>query len=674
MTRRDIAMRIGYGAIFVVAVPLLLVIWARRSDAMIGLPAVGDPWVGGAVALAGALLLVAGIATLIRRGDGLPMNAFPPDRLVRDGVYRWVGHPIYLGFGLAVVGVALATRSPAGLWLVTPVTWLAMAALVVGYERLDLRRRFGEEAHSRPRFIWPKAGEGAPEPMERWATLFRVLLPWLLTWLAVQALGQPPDAFSTLLPGEESWPVIPWLELPYVSAYLVVPLTVFAARSRRVLRDFAIGGIAATVVVALCWLVIPVVATHRPFDPSGWLGTLLAAEQAHSNNVAAFPAFHVLWAMFAARAWAADRVAGVRVLAWGWAGLVAVSTIGTGHHSLLDVAAGGFLYLPLRDPGRTWAALRRATERLANSWREWRIGPVRFINHGLYAGAAAAVGLLVAGSAAGPGREVAVVWVGAWVLVGAATYAQVLEGSSHLLRPYGWYGGLIGGILGVLTSPLVGGAVMPLMAAFALAAPWIQVLGRLRCLVQGCCHGAPAPEGVGICYRHTRSRVTHLAGLDGVPVHPTPLYSIGGNVTIGLLLMRLQVLAAPDTLVVGSYFILTGLARFVEEAYRGEPQTPVVGGLRLYQWFATSSVLAGIAITMVPMPPGGAGFAAPSGVLLGWAAAVFLVFAAAMGLDFPGSDRRFSRLASAEPLERPLALPHGGRRGAPGAAHEDARA
>lgn len=660
MTRRDIAKRIGYGALFVVAVPLTLVIWARRGDAMITLPAVGDPWVGGAVALAGVLLLVAGIATLIRQGRGLPMNAFPPERLVREGVYRWVGHPIYLGFGLAVLGAALAARSPAGLWLVTPVTWLAMAALVVGHERLDLRRRFGEAALGRPRFMWPVAGEGAPEPMERWATLFRVLLPWLLTWLAVQALGRPPDGFSTLLPGEERWPVFPWLELPYISAYLVVPLAVFAARSRRVLRDFAIGGVAGTVVVTLCWLVIPVVATHRPFDPSGWAAALLATEQANSNNVAAFPAFHVLWAMLAARAWSAERGATAHWLAWGWAGLVAVSTIGTGHHSVLDVAAGALLYPLLRDPARTWTGLRRATERLANSWREWRIGPVRFINHGLYAGAAAAVGLLVAGSAAGSGREVAAVWVGAWVLVGAATYAQVLEGSSHLLRPYGWYGGLIGGVLGVLTSPLVGGAVMPLMAAFAVAAPWIQVFGRLRCLVQGCCHGAPAPEGIGICYRHSRSRVTHLAGLAGVPVHPTPLYSIGGNVVIGLLLIRLQVLAAPHTLVVGTYFILTGLARFVEEAYRGEPQTPVVGGLRLYQWFAIGSLLAGIAVTMVSMVPGGAGFVAPSSLLLGWAAVVFLVFAAAMGLDFPGSDRRFSRLASAEPLE---SRPGDGQRG-----------
>jgi prolipoprotein diacylglyceryltransferase len=189
---------------------------------------------------------------------------------------------------------------------------------------------------------------------------------------------------------------------------------------------------------------------------------------------------------------------------------------------------------------------------------------------------------------------------------------------------------------------------MPLMAAFALAAPWIQILGRFRCLVQGCCHGGPADERVGIRYGHRRSRVSHLANLANVPIYPTPLVSIAGNLVIGVLLIRLRTLAAPDSLVLGVYFMLSGCARFVEESYRGEPQTPVVGGLRVYQWFAIGSLLAGILCTMFPMPPAAAGFSRPSAALIGWAAVMFVVFAAAMGLDFPGSNRRFSRLAAAD--------------------------
>jgi hypothetical protein len=91
------------------------------------------------------------------------------------------------------------------------------------------------------------------------------------------------------------------------------------------------------------------------------------------------------------------------------------------------------------------------------------------------------------------------------------------------------------------------------------------------------------------------------------------------------------------------YFILTGLGRFVEEAWRGEPQTPIFAGLRLYQWAAVASVVSGALMTAL-----GDSGEAPTphfawGVLL--ASVVFGVFVwLAMGVDFPNSNRRFSRL------------------------------
>lgn len=645
MTAIDVAKRALYGAIFVIGVPLLLLLWARQLTPMISLPRIGNPAIGAAIVIAALSILFAGIGALIRHGQGLPMNAFPPRRLVREGVFRWIRNPIYIGFGLVTLGVSLASRSASGLWIVTPLTWLAMAALVFGYERHDLRERFGSATLIRPRLSLPNASDSPPTASERVAALIWAFVPWLLAYYAVQALGRPPHALSTMMPGEDRWPVLPWLELPYASAYVIVPLVVCVARTRRALRDFVTSGIAATVVITLCWLVIPVVAVHRPFDRTSAVAALLWAEQTHSNNVAAFPAFHVLWPMLAARAWSVGHGKTPYVLAWSWAALVAVGSIGTGHHSVLDVAAGAVLYLPLRDLERTWAVLLGATERFANSWREWRLGPIRFINHGLYAGAAAAVGLMLTGSTAGRGQEMAVVWVAVWVLTGAAAFAQILEGSSRLLRPFGWYGGLIGTVIGVVTSPLIGGAMMPLLGALALAAPWIQILGRLRCLVQGCCHGSAAPADAGIRYSHPRSRVRQLANLAGVPIYPTPLYSVAGNIVIGLLLLRLRTLSCPDSLLLGVYLMLSGCARFVEESYRGEPQTRVVFGLRIYQWLAIGSVLAGVAFSMILMPPSATGIAVPSRTVFLWSGVMFIVAAAAMGMDFPGSNRRFSRLA-----------------------------
>lgn len=652
MTIVDAVKRVAYGALFVLGVPWLLVVWARRSAPMIPLRAFDEPVVGLALAGLGLCLVAAGMWALVRYGRGLPMNAFPPPRFVRQGVFRWIGHPIYLGFGLVVPGVAVATGSAAGLWLVTPVIWMAMAALVWGYERHDLRTRFGEQALTPPLLSLPPARGGTPTMPQRLAVLVGVLGTWLLTWLAVQALGRPPDAFIAALPVEMRCPVVEWTEWVYVSAYLLVPLTPFVCRDRAALRLFAQSGLVAIVTVSVCWLTIPIVAGNRAFVPTSLAGDLLAFEQRHSLGVAAFPAFHVLWACLAAVAWSANaRAGGASVWMWGawcWAWVITFSCLTTGQHTLVDVAGALLLFVPLRRVERSWAWVRAAAEYMANSWREWRVGPVRLIVHALWAGAAACAGLLVAGMAAGPEHLGALVWVALCVLVGAGAWAQWLEGSSKLLRPFGWYGGLFGGILATLASPWFGIGVLPVMVAFALAAPWIQMIGRMRCLVQGCCHGAPASSSIGIRYLHRRSRVTQLANLAGVPIHATPLYSIAGNLVIAVVLLRLRALAAPDPLILGVYFILAGLARFVEESYRGEPQTPLVAGLRIYQWLAVASLLAGIGFTMWPLGPGRAGLSPPDAPLVFASLGIGLVTACLMGVDFPQANRRFSRLAPAD--------------------------
>jgi prolipoprotein diacylglyceryltransferase len=137
--------------------------------------------------------------------------------------------------------------------------------------------------------------------------------------------------------------------------------------------------------------------------------------------------------------------------------------------------------------------------------------------------------------------------------------------------------------------------------------------------------------------------VCRVAGLTDVPIHPTPLYSIGGNVLIGLLLTRLHLIEAPTALVVGGYLILAGLLRFVEEGQRGEPHTPIRAGLRIYQWLAVGSAFLGIIVSSLPSP------AAPPPTfpdLAALIAAAFLgiISAIAMGVDFPESNRRFARL------------------------------
>ena len=87
------AARLAYALLFCALLPALLVLWARATADVIALPAYGSPTLALLLATAGALLMLTGMGALWRHGGGLPMNAFPPPRLVTSGVYSVIPHP-----------------------------------------------------------------------------------------------------------------------------------------------------------------------------------------------------------------------------------------------------------------------------------------------------------------------------------------------------------------------------------------------------------------------------------------------------------------------------------------------------------------------------------------------------------------------------------------------------
>lgn len=293
-----------------------------------------------------------------------------------------------------------------------------------------------------------------------------------------------------------------------------------------------------------------------------------------------------------------------------------------------------------------WAGLLASTERVANSWSATRLGPARVIDHAVFAGLAGGVGAFIVVLVVGTQQVGAVSLLLLAAVVGAAVMGQLMVGSSMgLSRPFGYFGGLLGiALVGLALLPF-SSSMLLVLAAFALAAPWTQAIGRLRCLVQGCCHGAPCAAGdLGIVVENEHSRVA-LAGLKGVRIYPTQLYSVFGNVVIAVVLAWVWSVGASLTLVCGSYLVMAGLVRFIEEGYRGEPLTRVVAGLHSYQWFAVGMVIAGVIVMTVhssSAPPVTASALLPA---LGVGLVSFVVCGFAMGVDFPESRRRFSRLS-----------------------------
>lgn len=143
---------LGYIAVFWIGLPWSL--WQAGAWLDARLPFGLDPWPAGwVVAGCGAAVMVASIVSLRSRGGGLPVSALPPPRLVVSGPYRWVRHPVYLGFHVGIVGVGFAVGS-AGLAMAVGVAFLPAWATYAWFEERGLARRFGAAYRSYQRQVW----------------------------------------------------------------------------------------------------------------------------------------------------------------------------------------------------------------------------------------------------------------------------------------------------------------------------------------------------------------------------------------------------------------------------------------------------------------------------------------------------------------------------------------
>jgi 1-acyl-sn-glycerol-3-phosphate acyltransferase len=131
----------GYIVVFWIALPVGLWATAQTLDRVLDWN--GTPWTAGlAITAAGMGLLIWGMVELWRGAGGLPVSALPPAHLMRRGPYRYVRHPMYLGFNVAIFGAGLTVGSTALTWLVAPAfvpAWLIYAR----WEERGLVRRFG---------------------------------------------------------------------------------------------------------------------------------------------------------------------------------------------------------------------------------------------------------------------------------------------------------------------------------------------------------------------------------------------------------------------------------------------------------------------------------------------------------------------------------------------------
>jgi len=612
-----------YGITFLLVLPAGIWFWAKYTAPIINLPVMESKILGTGLIIAGGLLLLWGMFALMHYGKGLPMNGYPPPVFVTKGPYRLFRHPIYWGFGMTMTGWFIYTGSHSGIWLVSPLTILGMAALVLGYEEIDLKQRFPDQKLITVLDL-PEKSLKSPDIRDRFAAMVRIVLLLLFSNFLIEKLVGNTSPFIQF-PFDFYQP-LQNRYLPFLS-FIFVMTTPFILKRKDLLREWALSGVLAISFQLFIALLYPSFgAQYLPTQEQFLLTT---------------PIFLILISLNAMF----RRSLKTAILAAVIASILVIILLANSRSGVLHFVSSILIFLLAANYIRIWIFLKRGSERIANSWKEWVFGKVRVINHGFYVGFGTFFGLLLAGTLAGKAYVWALLVFTVLVTIFAALWAQIIEGSAKLKRPFGYYGGVVGILFGSVAVWAMGLNGWVIIGVGSVVMPWVQAIGRLRCLVNGCCHGRPCNSiYIGIRYFHPRSRVCTISGLKGELIHPTQLYSILWLFFVGIFLFTLwnkSGISIP--LIFGLYLILTSLGRFVEEAYRGEVQTPGVMGLHLYQWTAVISVIAGILMTLIRVEPAvfSPGFCWESVVVAG-IGGFFIFFA--MGVDFPYSNVRFSRL------------------------------
>lgn len=122
--------------------------------------------------------------------------------------------------------------------------------------------------------------------------------------------------------------------------------------------------------------------------------------------------------------------------------------------------------------------------------------------------------------------------------------------------------------------------------AFAPGIALGHAIGRIGCLMAGCCYGRPTTLPWAITFTDPLAAANVGTPLD-VPLHPTQLYEAAGELAIlaVLLTSERRWRPAPGRLF-WLYVFLYALVRFVVEFYRGDPRGTAVAGLSTSQFIA----------------------------------------------------------------------------------------
>lgn len=159
-----------------------------------------------------------------------------------------------------------------------------------------------------------------------------------------------------------------------------------------------------------------------------------------------------------------------------------------------------------------------------------------------------------------------------------------------------FYGGLIAAVAVALW--LVRRYGLSMWNTADLFAPGIalgHVIGRLGCLLAGCCYGRPTDVPWAVTFTDPVAAANVGTPL-GIPLHPTQLYDAGAELLIMVLLLATERRGRPFAgRTFWLYVLLYGVSRFVVEIYRGD-ERGIVMGLSTSQFISLIAVPLALAM------------------------------------------------------------------------------
>lgn len=153
-----------------------------------------------------------------------------------------------------------------------------------------------------------------------------------------------------------------------------------------------------------------------------------------------------------------------------------------------------------------------------------------------------------------------------------------------------WYGAFLGGALAAVAY--IGLQKAPVFKILDLAAPFValgQSLGRVGCLLNGCCYGRPAPWGLYF------------------PAHneyliPAQMISSMGALVIFVALRFFSVRPHRPGSVFAAYLLISSLERFLMEFLRGDSQRSF-WGMTVFQVISIAIFLSAVCLWfMISLP------------------------------------------------------------------------